>query len=188
MKFTELAIPGVFEIELDPKVDERGAFMRTYDKDIFQAQGLPTDWTQESRALTKDKGTIRGIHFLYPPYNESKLISMITGKAFWVFVDMRKGSLTLGEWGSVVMSGDKYTSLFLPKGIANAICALTDDCNVLYHMDINYHDSAKSEIRWDDPDLNISWPIEVPTILSPRDRNAQSFGEFMKKSGGGLEI
>lgn len=188
MKFNELNIKGVFEIQLDPKIDDRGSFARIYDKKVFKEHGLPTNWPQESRAFTKEKGTIRGLHFLYPPYNESKLISMVSGEGFWVFLDIRKGSPTLGKWGSIIISGEKYNMLFLPKGIANAICTLTDDCHVLYRMDIAYNDSAKSEIKWDDPDLNIPWLIKNPKNLAPRDRKAQSFKEFLKKSGGGLLI
>lgn len=188
MEFKELNIKGVFEIQLDPKVDDRGFFMRTYDKDIFRKNGLPTDWAQGNIAFTKNKGTIRGIHFLYPPYNESKLITMVGGKGFWTFVDIRKNSPTLGEWGSIIMSAEKKNMLFLPKGIANAVCTLTDDCQVLYHMDIAYNDSAKSEIKWNDPELAIPWPIKKPSVLAERDKKAQSFKQFLKKSGGGIVV
>lgn len=186
MIFKELNIRGVFEIKFDPKVDERGLFMRTYDKDIFKKHGLPIEWPQESQALTKSKGTIRGLHFLYPPYNESKLIRMVRGEGFWTFLDLRKGSPTLGKWGTLIMSVEKHHALFLPKGLANAICTLTDDCEVQYHMDVNYNDDAKGEIKWDDPELGIPWPIQEPTVLSSRDENAQSFKEFLAKSDGGL--
>lgn len=188
MIFKELKIKSVFEIQLEPKMDERGFFMRTHDKEIFTQQGLPTDWPQESHALTKNKGTIRGLHFLYPPYNESKLIRMVRGEGFWVFLDLRKNSPTLGQWGTLIISAEKFNMIFIPKGFANALCTLTDDCEVLYHMDINYNDDAKSEIKWNDSELAISWPIKEPTVLSERDKNAQSFKEFLTKSGGGLVL
>lgn len=178
----------MWEIEFEPKVDERGFFMRTYDKEIFAAHGLPTDWMQESHACSKTKGTIRGLHFLYPPKNEAKLISMVAGEAFWAFLDIRKGSPTLGKWESAVLGAEKHNMLFLPRGIANAICTLTDDCHVLYHMDNAYDDSAKSEIKWDDPELGIPWPIKTPANISERDKNAQTFKEFLEKSGGGLVV
>lgn len=188
MLFKELNIKSVFEIQFEPNIDERGFFMRTLDNDIFKTHGLPTDWPQESHALTKNKGTIRGLHFLYPPYNESKLIRMVRGEGFWVFLDLRKGSRTLGHWGSLIMSAEKHNMIFIPKGFANGICTLSDDCEVLYHMDINYNDAAKSEIKWDDLDLGIPWPVKKPTVLSPRDKDAQSFKEFLNKSGGGLVL
>ena len=188
MKFHELNIKGVFEIQLEPNIDERGFFMRTYDRESFQKQGLPTDWPQESHALTKNKGTVRGLHFLYPPYNEAKLIRMVGGEGFWVFLDLRKNSPTLGKWGTIILSAGKYNMLLIPKGFANGICALADDCHTLYHMDINYNDDAKGEIKWDDPELAIPWPIKKPKVLAPRDQSAQSFKEFLAKSGGGLVI
>lgn len=188
MIFKALDIEGVFEIQLEPKSDDRGFFMRIYDEDVFKKYGLPTKWPQESRALTKQKGTVRGIHFLYPPYNESKLIHMIRGAGFWVFLDLRKGSTTLGKWGSIMMSAEKHHVLFIPKGFGNALCTLSDDCEALYHMDIAYNDDAKSEIKWNDPELGIQWPITQPTVLSPRDQKAKSFEEFLTVSGGGLSV
>lgn len=188
MNFKELNIKGVFEIELEPNVDERGFFVRLYDEEIFRAHGLPTDWVQESSAFTKKKETIRGLHFLWPPKNEAKLITMLSGEAFWAFVDIRKGSPTLGQWGSVTLSAEKFGAIFVPRGFANGMCTLTDNCHVLYRMDNIYDDSAKSEFKWDDPALAIPWPIKTPSVLSPRDQNAQSFKEFLEKSGGGIEL
>lgn len=188
MSFKELNIPGVFEIELEPKMDDRGFFMRTYDRASFSKHGLPVDWPQESQAYTKSKGTIRGLHFLYPPSNEAKLIRMIGGEGFWAFVDIRKNSPTLGKWGTIILSSKKHSLLFIPRGFANGLCTLTDDCHVIYHMDNVYNDRAKSEFKWNDPDLAIPWPIKQPTVLATRDINAQSFRAFLEKSGGGLVV
>ncbi len=188
MKFNELSLPGVFEIELDPKLDDRGFFVRMYDGEIFKNHGLPTDWVQESRAFTRNKGTVRGLHFLYPPHNEAKLIAMVGGKAFWAFVDLRKGSPTLGKWGSVMLSVEKHSMLFIPRGFANGIYTLSDDCHVLYRMDNAYNDDAKGEIAWDDPELAIEWPIRAASTISSRDKRAGSFKEFLFKSNGGLII
>ena len=188
MIFNKTKIGGAWIIELEPRVDERGFFMRTYDKDIFAEHGLPTDWAQENQAFSKAKGTIRGLHFLYPPKTETKLIQMAEGEAFWVFLDVRKSSPTFGKWDSIILSAEKNHMLLLPRGIANGICTLRDNCRVLYHMDNEYDDSAKGEFKWDDPELGIPWPIKNPTNISTRDRNAGSFKEFLIKSGGGLEI
>ncbi len=188
MKFIEKNIKGVFEVQLEQKIDERGFFVRMYDKEVFKRYGLPTDWVQESRAFSKNKGTVRGLHFLYPPNTESKLISMVQGEAFWVFLDIRKKSPTRGKWGSVILSAKKHTLLFLPRGIANGVCTMSDDCHVFYHMDNVYDDSAKGEISWDDPTLGIPWPVKNPTNISMRDRNAGNLNEFLEKTGGGLEV
>ena len=189
MRFRELNIRGVFQIELNPNNEnELGFFMRMYDKEIFTTHGLPTNWVQESIALTKEKGTVRGFHFLYPPNNEAKLISILSGEAFYVFVDIRTDSPTLGKWGSVTLRAEQFGTLFIPRGFAAGMCTLTDNCLVLYRMDNIFNDDAKGGFKWDDPTLAISWPIEVPAVLSSRDQNAQSFKEFLEKSGGGIEV
>ncbi len=113
---------------------------------------------------------------------------MADGEGFWVFLDVRKNSPTLGKWGSIVLSAEKNHMLLLPRGIANGICTLRDNCRVLYHMDNMYEDGAKGEIAWDDPELGIPWPIKDPSSISDRERNAQSFKAFIEKNGGGLEI
>ena len=113
---------------------------------------------------------------------------MLSGEAFWAFVDIRKGSSTLGKWGSVVLSAEKHGVLFIPRGFANGMCTITDNCYVLYQMDNVYDDSAKSEFKWDDPALAIPWPARNPASISARDQNAQSFESFLAKSGGGLEV
>ena len=113
---------------------------------------------------------------------------MSAGEAFWAFLDLRKNSATFGKWDTVVLSAEKYTVLFIPRGVANGICTLTDNCQVFYHMDNMYNDEAKGEIRWDDPELAIPWPIKTPSVISERDKNAGSFKEFLAKSGGGLVL
>ena len=113
---------------------------------------------------------------------------MIAGEGFWVFLDVRKKSPTLGQWGTVILGAEKHNSLFIPKGFANAVCTLTNDCHALYHMDAMYDDTAKSEIKWNDSELNIPWPIQSPSVISERDKKAQSFEEFLEKSGGGISV
>ncbi len=188
MNFKETNLQGVWIIESIPNNDERGFFMRTYDKEAFKNHGLPTDWVQESRALSRNKKTIRGLHFLYPPRTEAKLISMLEGEAFWVFLDVRKNSPTLGHWGTVILRAQEHTALFFPRGFANGVCTLTDNCHVLYHMDNVYDDNTKGEIKWNDPELGIPWPVQDPSVISKRDQEAKSFSSFLDKSGGGILI
>lgn len=188
MIFQTTKLKGVFEIQLEPKGDERGFFMRTYDKKIFEEHGLPTEWMQESHAFSKSKGTIRGLHFLYPPNAEAKLIRMAQGEAFWVFLDLRKGSPTLGKWGSIILSAEKRNMLFIPRGVANGVYTLSDDCHVLYKMDNFYGQNAEGGVQWDDPDLAVVWPMKHPNVLSERDKHLPSFKEFLEKTSGGLDI
>jgi len=188
MHLKKTKIDGAWEIELDPKIDDRGGFVRIYDKEIFVEHGLPTDWVQESHAFSKNKGTIRGLHFLYPPHTEAKLIQMTKGEGFWAFLDIRKNSPTLGHWDSIGLSAKKNHMLFLPRGIANGVCTLTDNCHVFYHMDNAYEDSAKGGIQWNDPELGIPWPVKTPSSIAMRDMNAPSFKEFLEETEGGLVL
>lgn len=188
MLFKELNTKGVFEIQLEPRIDPRGFFTRTYDKKIFAEHGLDLDWVQENHSFSKDKGTIRGLHFQYSPYSEAKLVRIIWGEGFFVFMDVRKNSKTLGAWGSVILSSERKNMLFLPKGIATGVCTLTPNCQLLYKMDEYYNQESQGVLKWNDPALGIPWPVRDPGNISEKDKNAPSFKEFLEKTGGGLEI
>ncbi|HEY9701602.1 MAG TPA: dTDP-4-dehydrorhamnose 3,5-epimerase [Allocoleopsis sp.] len=184
MKFIEKEIKGVFEIVFDPKEDERGFFMRAYDKKIFENHGIKFDFVQENHSLSKHKGTIRGLHFQYPPDCECKLMRTITGEIFLAIVDIRKDSPTFGRWTSIVLSEHKKNMAIIPRGCTNGICTLTDNCHLIYKVDSYYNPNNEAVISWDDPDLNINWPIKNPSVISERDKTGMSFQEFKKKHGG----
>ncbi len=190
MIFTEKKLKGVFEIRLEPHEDNRGFFMRTYDSKTFADHGLDRHWMQESQSHSNTKGTLRGLHFQFPPHNEAKLIRLANGEAFFAFVDLRKGSKTFGKWDSAVLSAKKKNMLFVSKGFALGMCTLTDDCDLLYKMDEAYAPGKDGTIKWDDPELNIQWPIKElkiareNLIMSDKDKSAMSFKDFAKKHGG----
>lgn len=118
MIISEKEIKGVFEIELKPIEDKRGFFMRTYDDKIFKEHGIDRKWVHENHSLSLQKGTIRGIHFQYPPDYETKLSRVITGEIFFAVTDLRKGSETFGKWISLILSAEKKNMLYLPRGCA----------------------------------------------------------------------
>lgn len=180
----EEKIKGVFEIKLVPNIDSRGFFMRTYDKKIFKKYGLNTKWVQESHSLSKQKGTVRGIHFQHPPYTETKLIRVIQGKVLFAIVDLRLNSVTIGKWIQIVVSAKKKNMIYVPRGCAPCMCTQTRNSQILYKMDHYFTPESYDNIKWDDPDLAIKWPIKVPADISQRDINAQSFKKFIKKYKG----
>lgn len=184
MIITEQKIKGVFEIKLQPTVDARGFFIRTYDEKIFAKFGLNMKWVQESHSLSKKKGTIRGFHFQHPPFVESKLIRVLQGKILFTILDLRSKSKTFGQWVQIVVSEQKKNSLFIPKGCGSCMCTLNDNSHVLYKMDEYFAPDYYDNIKWNDPDLKIDWPIKVPTEISDRDSKAQSFKQFVKEYGG----
>lgn len=182
MKFTEQKIQGVFSIELSPIEDNRGFFMRAYDVELFKKAGLHRDWVQENHSFSKTKGTLRGLHFQTPPYTETKLVRVIQGAVLDVFVDLREGSQTFGEWGSYELIAERNEWLYLPRGIAHGMCTLTDDMVMQYKVDSPFNPAADSQLKWDDPTLAIKWPI-IPSVISEKDTNAMSFESFLKDIG-----
>ena len=171
---------GVFEINLEFHKDHRGFFMRTYDSQIFKNSGLSKEWVQENHSYSKKKGTIRGLHFQFPPHTETKIIRVVRGKIFMVVVDLRKDSSSFGKWSSFILSEDNKKMLYISKGFAIGMCTLTDHCILSYKMDEYYEPLSQGRIRWDDIDIGIKWPISCP-ILCEKDFKAQSFKEFVQK-------
>ena len=184
MTSRETKLKGAFEIQLRPNLDARGYFMRTYDKEVFAEYGLPTEWVQESESLSRIKGTVRGMHFQYPPEGEIKAIRATRGETFLALVDLRRNSPTFGEWDAVILSADKHNVLIVPRGVANGMCSLTDNCVLVYKIDEYFRPASYDAIRWNDPELGIEWPTKVPAVISANDRNAQSFREFVAGHGG----
>lgn len=183
MKIKKSKFSGVYEIGLKPKKDKRGFFMRTYDKKIFKKNGLNTKWVQDNHSYSKKKGTVRGLHFQLPPYGEIKLMRVSRGKIYFVFVDLRKNSRTYGRWNSLILSQDNNKMLYLPKGFALGSCTLSNNSSILYKMGQYYEPKSCGEIKWDDKDLAIDWPLAGKPAISDRDKKAISFKEFKNKFG-----
>jgi dTDP-4-dehydrorhamnose 3,5-epimerase len=176
-------LKGIFIIELEPQKDQRGFVMRTYDEQIFKDYGINQNWVQENHSCSKKRGTIRGLHFQFPPYAEAKLIRTVSGEVFDVFVDLRKGSDTFGKWGSVRLSSENKKMVYIPRGFAHGVCTLTDNSEMIYKVDNYYVPDEESTIKWDDPDIGIEWPVNKP-VLSEKDSKARGFKEFAKNYGG----
>jgi len=182
MIIREHEIPDVHTIEFEPHEDHRGFFMRVYDDETFEDAGLHRDWVQENHSYTKSEGTVRGLHFQFPPHGETKLVRVVRGEILDVFVDLREDSSTFGEWGSVRLSADNKRMVYVPRGFAHGFCTLTDHCDVVYKVDNYYAPDNEGAIAWDDSDLDIDWPIEDP-IISEKDAAADSFELFIENHG-----
>jgi len=161
--------PDLFE-------DERGFFMEAYRADHFRALGLPGEYVQENHSGSK-RGVVRGLHFQYDP-PMAKLMRVISGTAFLVAVDIRKGSPTLGRWFGLEVSAENKKQLFAPAGFARGFCALSEFCEVEYKCTSIYNPKGEGGIRWDDPQMGIEWPVRSP-ILSEKDRTAQTLAGWL---------
>ena len=179
MNFNATFINGVFVIGLELFEDERGWFTRTFCKDEFKKINHDKEWVQINHSFTKEKGTIRGLHFQLPPNGEIKLVRCISGKIFDVVVDLRKGSPSFLKWFGVELSAENKKMIYIPEGCAHGFLTLSDDCEVIYHHSNFYTVSAEGGINYRDPKLNINWPIAITTI-SERDKALPELKENFK--------
>ena len=165
-------------VVLAPQVfrDARGYFMETYREDEFAKLGLPTTFVQDNHSYSK-KGVLRGLHFQWEP-PMGKLMRVTRGTAFLVAADVRPGSPTLGKWFGIEVSSENKRQVWAPEGFARGFCALTDDVEVQYKCTGTYNSKAESAVRWDDPTLQIEWPIR-DVIVSDKDRNAQTLAAWL---------
>lgn len=178
MEIKPLGLNGIYEITFDPKRDDRGYFTRLYDEMIFAEKNLTTRWVQENQSLSIYKGTIRGLHFQRPPHAETKLVRVAAGAILDVFVDLRKGSETYGQWDAIELSDEKLNMVYIPRGFAHGFCSLTERVLVIYKVDHAYTPEAEGGIRWNDDTLNIQWPTKTP-VISDKDKILPSISDFV---------
>lgn len=161
---------GVWVIDPEPFCDERGFFMRSFCRTEFADHDLEIDIVQCNISYNPRKGTLRGMHYQAPPYEEAKIVSAIRGSIYDVVVDIRKDSPTYRHWLAEELPADSYRMLYIPKGCAHGFQTLEDDCVVYYQMGENYYPEYSRGIRWSDPSIGIQWPIPV-AMMSEKDRN-----------------
>jgi dTDP-4-dehydrorhamnose 3,5-epimerase len=171
MIFTETKIKGVYLIEPELLTDERGFFARSFCKEEFQKYGLETDIVQCNISYNKRKGTLRGMHYQAPPFEEAKVVSCTQGSIFDVVLDLRKDSPTCCQWVANELSEKNFKIMYIPKGCAHGFQTLEDDTMVYYQMTEFFHPECARGVRWDDPIFKIEWPVLPKKIISEKDRN-----------------
>jgi dTDP-4-dehydrorhamnose 3,5-epimerase len=170
MRIESTEIDGVWEIEPEPSVDERGSFNRTFDADAFASAGLDPVVAQCSASYSATAGTLRGMHLQMEPHGESKLVRCTRGRIFDVVVDVRAGSPTFGRWLGWELDAAEHRAVFLSPGIAHGFLTLVPNSEVFYQMSVRYRGEAATGFRWDDSGVGIAWP-SAPAMISDRDRN-----------------
>ena len=169
MIFTETNLPGAFVVDLERREDLRGYFARTFCQHEFEEHGLKTTIAQANVALSRDKGTLRGMHFQYPPAAESKLVRCTRGAILDVIVDLRPESPTYLKSVAVELTEDNRRALYVPGRFAHGYQCLVDRTETSYQVGEFYAPGLESGLRYSDPDLGLSWPLPVDEI-SPKDR------------------
>lgn len=175
MTFTETRIPDVLVVAPDVFADERGLFVRAWMPDEFAARGLETRIAQGSLALTRRRGTIRGMHFQAPPFEEAKIIRVVRGAVFDVAVDVRPDSPTFRQWVGCELSADNRQIMYIPPGCAHGYQTLADDTEVFYFVSAPYSPPHQRGVRWDDPAFGVVWPLGAPTSIHERDAGYPDF-------------
>ena len=171
MKVIETTLAGV--LILEPKVfgDARGWFMESWSKKKMEDAGIFVDFVQDNHSNSAEKGTLRGLHYQLNPMAQAKLLRVSRGTIFDVAVDIRRGSPTYAKWVGIELSAENHRQLFIPRGFAHGFVTLTNDVEVLYKADNLYAPECDGNIRWDDPEIGIKWPI-APVVLSEKDAAA----------------
>lgn len=171
MNITETKLKDVYVVE--PKVfgDERGWFMESYSKRVFEEAGIRAEFVQDNHSFSKDKGTLRGLHYQLNPYSQAKMLRCTRGEIFDVAVDVRKGSSNYAKWVGVRLSEKNHKAIFIPRGFLHGFITLTDNVEVEYKTDNFYEKSSEGGVLWSDSEIGVDWPIE-PKILSDKDKNA----------------
>lgn len=166
--FNKTEIEGVYVIE--PKVfgDERGFFMETYKQSDFEQAGLKYNFIQDNQSRSH-KGVLRGLHY-QKNFPQAKLVRVIQGEVFDVAVDLRKNSPTYGKWVGVLLSAENKKMFMIPRGFAHGFLVLSDTAEFVYKCDELYHPEDEGGIMWNDPDVNISWPLNEEPSLSEKDK------------------
>lgn len=172
--FTPLKIPDVLLLQTTRHVDERGYFSETYRQSAFTT--INAEFVQDNFVRSEHR-VLRGLHFQLPPKAQGKLVRVVRGKIFDVAVDLRVRSDTFSQWVGIQMSSEQEAQLYIPPGFAHGYLVLSElGADVTYKTTQEYDPSLERGIKWDDPDIAISWPIPDP-ILSSKDLRLPSLME-----------
>ncbi len=174
MDVSKTALPEVLLIKPKKFDDNRGYFYESWNQDRYAGYGIPSDFAQDNVSLST-KGTLRGLHY-QAPMAQGKLVSVLVGRVFDVAVDLRRGSPRFGSWVGIELSGETREQLWIPEGFAHGFCVISERAEFFYKCTAPYNPATEHTIRYNDPEIGIKWPVEVP-VLSEKDKNACSLAD-----------
>jgi dTDP-4-dehydrorhamnose 3,5-epimerase len=177
VKFTETRLAGAFILDLERRYDSRGYFARTFCQREFEEHGLKTSIAQANVAFSRHKGTLRGMHFQFPPKAETKLVRATRGAVVDIIVDLRPESTTYLENVSVELSEDNGRAIYVPERFGHGYQTLVDDTETSYEVGEFYAPETEGGLLYNDPHLGLSWPLPVST-MSEKDLNWTSLEEY----------
>ena len=179
MNIEETALPGVLILTPARHGDARGFFSESWNRRTLAEAGIDIDFVQDNHSLSRDVGTIRGLHYQAPPHAQAKLVRCGRGALYDVAVDARKGAPTYGQWVGIELSYENGKQLLIPEGFLHGFVTREENTEIIYKCSDQYAPAAEGAVRVDDRDLNIDWGIAPgAAILSDRDAAAPSFAAF----------
>jgi dTDP-4-dehydrorhamnose 3,5-epimerase len=176
MIFRPTPLAGAHVVELEPQLDARGLFARSFCEGEFAAHGLTTHWPQANLSWNATAHTLRGLHWQSAPHAEAKIVRCTAGAIYDVIVDLRRGSPTCLRWFAAELSAKNRRALYVPEGFAHGFLTLADESEVSYWMSESFTPEAGRGLRFDDPRLAIDWPA-LPRVVSERDLGYAAFEE-----------
>ena len=177
MLFTETKLKGAFIIDVERREDERGFFARAFCQREFQERGLQSIIAQANVATNRKKGTLRGMHFQFPPAAETKLVRCTRGAVLDIIVDLRPESATYLQHVAVELDAESMRALYVPERFAHGYQTLQDNTDTSYQAGEYYTPTAEGGLPYDDARLGLQWPLPV-TVISPKDRNFRPLEEI----------
>lgn len=180
-EFISTEIQGLMQIQAHVAVDQRGFYMKYYEKNIFAEHGITAEFTESSNIQSK-KGVLRGLHY-QTTCAQAKLLHVVNGSIFDVAVDLRVDSPSFGKWKSFYMKAEDHKAVFIPEGFAHGFLALEENTVFSYQCSGQYVPATSGGIAWDDKELAIPWPLEQINhlILSEKDQSNISLKEFRQQ-------
>jgi dTDP-4-dehydrorhamnose 3,5-epimerase len=175
MQFNALGIHGASLVKLERNADNRGFFARTFCTREFGEAGLPSEIVQASVSFNAKCGTVRGMHFQWPPSHEGKLVRCVRGRLFDVILDLRPESPTYLRHASIEMDEENRDAVFIPHGVAHGFQTLSDATEILYQMTDAFAPDLAAGVRWNDPAFAIPWPMRSGIVISERDAHYPDF-------------
>jgi dTDP-4-dehydrorhamnose 3,5-epimerase len=174
------ALDGVLLLTPRRFGDDRGFFAETWNARRMAEHGLDLTFVQDNQSLSREAGTVRGLHYQAPPHAQDKLVRCGRGRLIDVAVDARRGSPTFGRWLAVELSAESGRQLFLPKGFLHGFATLEPETEILYKCTDYYAPESDGAVRFDDPDLGINWGIDPGrAILSDKDARAPRWRDWV---------
>lgn len=168
-EFTRLEIPDLVLIEPKVFIDPRGFFLETFKKSDFKNFGIADEFVQDNCSFS-ERNVIRALHYQLPPKAQGKLVSVLKGKVWDVAVDIRKNSPYFLKWLGMELNEENHRMFYIPPGFAHGFAVLSENAHFLYKCTEEYSPGFERGIRWNDPEINIQWPVAEP-LISDRDRN-----------------